>query len=732
MLRKDQAKSDYWIYLRDYCQRIIETEGIDLGAELLTTKVLEAIGKPSLAEGAFGCAELVYWAFSYAIPEGTADELIVAEKSLLNAATLSAACKSYRTAIKINYDKNGGKEYEEMRANYMLLIEAYKASIENGMDKMQTFANDKEKTIMEKDLAKYGKKITYKSYIKSCLANANMAENITVSENEDGSVTITGGYIASSATDEEDDDTTYIDLPATVNGKPVTGIAENAFAEETGISVITIPDSVNSVGNNAFSGCSELSSVFFGQGTNTIGSQAFSDCDKLDSVDLPDGLTTIEKDAFGEAGSVEITGAEGSAAEDFAKENGYTFESRDKAVKAIKITKPPAKTSYRFDESLDPSGMVLSVTYQDGTTAEITEGMTCWIQERKLGENEAIALYSGCTDTFSVTITNEACTYTVYYEDEEGNQLRESTSGTAPAGETIKLKAVAIEGYFPIEDSKDLAIGEDNSVTFTYRKDSGIDIEDAAVKLDSTEIYLYTGEQVRPKVTVTYDGKELIENTDFEILYGENISSDGLILIEGIGEYTGIKIVTFDIESSDYDRSEAWVYVDVWQKSFTYNGKTKIPRYSVTAEFEDWELSEYVEELLMEGTDYKVIWKTNRKNIGKHSGQIIFLGRYAGHDPLPISFNIVPAKVQLSSVKPAKKKMTVKFKAAKGGVKYQVAYRIKGTSKWKTKTVTKTKLTIKKLKKGKKYQVRVRAFKKVSGKTYYGAWSSVKTVKIKK
>ena len=43
----------------------------------------------------------------------------------------------------------------------------------------------------------------------------------------------------------------------------------------------------------------------------------------------------------------------------------------------------------------------------------------------------------------------------------------------------------------------------------------------------------------------------------------------------------------------------------------------------------------------------------------------------------------------------------------------------------------KTKVKISKLKKKKKYYVRVRAYKSVSGKKVYGAWSKVKTVKTK-
>ena len=55
----------------------------------------------------------------------------------------------------------------------------------------------------------------------------------------------------------------------------------------------------------------------------------------------------------------------------------------------------------------------------------------------------------------------------------------------------------------------------------------------------------------------------------------------------------------------------------------------------------------------------------------------------------------------------------------------------KTTKTVKVKKGNTNKATVKRLKKGKKYYVRIRAFKTVSGKTLYGAWSTVKSVKIK-
>lgn len=95
-------------------------------------------------------------------------------------------------------------------------------------------------------------------------------------------------------------------------------------------------------------------------------------------------------------------------------------------------------------------------------------------------------------------------------------------------------------------------------------------------------------------------------------------------------------------------------------------------------------------------------------------------------------------KTTLKSAKNAKgKKIVVKWKKNTAGNGYQIQY---STSKKfakgnKTKTISKNKTTsytIKKLKKKKTYYVRIRTYKKVSGKTYYSGWSSVKKATIKK
>ena len=78
------------------------------------------------------------------------------------------------------------------------------------------------------------------------------------------------------------------------------------------------------------------------------------------------------------------------------------------------------------------------------------------------------------------------------------------------------------------------------------------------------------------------------------------------------------------------------------------------------------------------------------------------------------------------------KKISLKWKKISGAKGYQIQYATnKKFKSKKTKTTTKLRYTIKKLKKKKTYYVRVRAYKS-SKKKVYGKWSNVKKIKVKK
>ena len=91
-----------------------------------------------------------------------------------------------------------------------------------------------------------------------------------------------------------------------------------------------------------------------------------------------------------------------------------------------------------------------------------------------------------------------------------------------------------------------------------------------------------------------------------------------------------------------------------------------------------------------------------------------------------------PAKVTLSTVRGKSGAIIAKWKKVEGADGYQIKYSLKAKKKYKNAgTVTKLNKKIRGLKKGKKYYVKVRAYKIIDGKKVYGEYSKAKRVKVK-
>lgn len=91
-------------------------------------------------------------------------------------------------------------------------------------------------------------------------------------------------------------------------------------------------------------------------------------------------------------------------------------------------------------------------------------------------------------------------------------------------------------------------------------------------------------------------------------------------------------------------------------------------------------------------------------------------------------------KAKIKSAKNTKSKsLTLKLNGLSDCDGYQIQYGLKKNFKG-AKTITKQtgSVTIKKLKVRKTYYIRIRTYRKIAGNTYYGIWSSKKSVKIKK
>jgi hypothetical protein len=81
-------------------------------------------------------------------------------------------------------------------------------------------------------------------------------------------------------------------------GNSVTSIGYGAFWDCTGLTSVTIPNCVTSIGEWAFYGCTGLTSVTISNSVTSIGRCTFSGCTGLTSVTIPNSVTEIRDSAF--------------------------------------------------------------------------------------------------------------------------------------------------------------------------------------------------------------------------------------------------------------------------------------------------------------------------------------------------------------------------------------------------------------------------------------------------
>ena len=113
---------------------------------------------------------------------------------------------------------------------------------------------------------------------------------------------------------------TYLAIPETIGGAPVTAIGPEAFARHAYLAFLELPEGLESIGDNAFYNCETLGRVRFPSTLKTIGSNAFYNAYKSSvleltsvenigdyafyfaglkgSLELPEGLKSIGENAF--------------------------------------------------------------------------------------------------------------------------------------------------------------------------------------------------------------------------------------------------------------------------------------------------------------------------------------------------------------------------------------------------------------------------------------------------
>lgn len=262
-----------------------------------------------------------------------------------------------------------------------------------------------------------------------------------------------------------------------------------------------------------------------------------------------------------------------------------------------------------------------------------------------------------------------------------------------------------------------------DTVALNYTEGSEAKSIDTTIEADKLE-YTAKFDAVKKapdvvKVKVTSTGTD--KNAKVKVLLG-GIESKEKNVDLGLGTTTFNVLVLAEDDTAvlytfNVTRCERVENVTLNKDTFTYNGKAQAP--AVTVKTADGTT-------LKNGDAYTVSYKGNRTSVGTHTVTVLCKDKYEGE--ISKNYTINPAKPAIKKIKSSKRKMKVYMTTkpgSKGAKYYKISYRQKGTSTWKSTTTSSSYKTIKGLKKGKRYYVKVYA--------YTGSYKSVySTTKLSK
>ncbi len=239
------------------------------------------------------------------------------------------------------------------------------------------------------------------------------------------------------------------------------------------------------------------------------------------------------------------------------------------------------------------------------------------------------------------------------------------------------------------------------------------------VQMGKIPVQTYNGNQQKPEITVKDGEKILVEDSDYTVAYGTNVEKGtGEVTITGLGNYTGTQRMVFEIQGASMTSAQLSI-----KNQVTYTGRAISPKVTVY----------YGTQKLTVNKDYVVFYRRN-KAVGTAQAVVEGIGNYK--DTKVISFQIMPRRVTLKKLSTKKGVVTVKWYRRTEASGYYVEYTqdknfvsdIKKKHIKSGKTLT---VSIKKLEKKKRYYFRVRSYKTVNGKKIYGAYSKVKSIRVK-
>lgn len=557
-------------------------------------------------------------------------------------------------------------------------------------------------------------------------------------------------------------------LPQAVLPNGLEQIGNNAFYNCAQLTKAVVPDTVTSIGSEAFYGCEALTDVTLGSGLKavdsktfygctslasvvipyyvaSIGDSAFVNCTSLAKITIPRKTTSIASNAFSYPKKLTVYGPTGSYAQQYASQKGIKFVAQD-----IRATSVRLNVTGKTMEKWDDFQLIATVAPQNFTDEII------WTSS---DENVATVSKDGYVEacgggqaaiTVTVGAVKAACTVTVmqyvnWIEFADGNI-------SMKAGETRQLSVTvspenATDKRLEYSSSNPAVAAVSASGIVTAKKEGQATItaraKDGSGEYDSCNITVagaakVTGISLNQTSAVIKRGKTVTLQAKIAPDYAANkkvtwkSSNTKVATVDGNGKVKGKSVgrATIMAISAENGDCKASCTVTVPYK-ITYklnkgknNSKNPDNYYKQKVTLKNPTRKGYV----FKGwyTDKK--FKNKIKSIGKDAKKDYTL--YAKWEKVTVK------KTQISSVKNSKsKQLLLKYKKVSGVKGYEISYSTdkkfkKGVTK---KTTGKTSYTIKGLKKGKTYYVRIRAYQVDStGKKVYGKYSSVKKVKITK
>jgi len=477
-------------------------------------------------------------------------------------------------------------------------------------------------------------------------------------------------------------------------GNGIEEIGWYAFQSCTSLTKVTIPDSVKAMGEGCFMGCSALASLALPESLDSLEQEAFQDCTSLKSVTIPGSVKKLES----------------------------TFKN----CSALEKVTIKAGLEYLYDDVFGDCVKLKSVTLPN-TLKHIGQGTfygCVALKGIKIPQSvEGLESYAFgyCNGLTSVTIPAGV-------KEFEGNPF----IGCKNLKQIVVAKGntsfVYSDGLLYTRDMKTLicCVGSRTSATIA---DGVKTIGDRAFEHCDRlkEVSIPAG--VKRIGEWAFEGDTALQQVWLPVSVTE-IGENAFIYEDDDGEHP-LKAV-FIVEDGSYAQKYAkknglTARIDLSKAKVTVTdqvvtGKALKPAVTVVLN----------KKTLRAGKDYKVSYKAN-KAVGTATVTVTGMGGYAG--TATGSFAINPKPVRGLKLEAGAKRLTASWKKDAGINGYQLEYSLKKNfasakkvSIAKAGTVSRV---IRGLQSGKKWYVRIRAYKKVNGKTYWSAWTDAQSVKVK-